>query len=34
MGDGPEEVKAIAQWVAPNVEQNGAAAAIEEFLLR
>jgi len=34
MGDGPEEVKAIAQWVAPNVEQDGAAAAIEEFLLR
>ncbi|OCQ96624.1 hydrolase [Oscillatoriales cyanobacterium USR001] len=33
MGDGPEEVKAIAQWVAPNIDQDGAAAAIEKFLL-
>jgi Cof subfamily protein (haloacid dehalogenase superfamily) len=34
MGNAPEEVKAIAQWVAPCVEQDGAAVAIEKFLLR
>ena len=34
MGNAPADVKAIAQWVAPSVEQDGAAAAIEEFLLR
>lgn len=34
MGNAPTEVKAFAQWVAPSVEQDGAAAAIEEFLLR
>jgi Cof subfamily protein (haloacid dehalogenase superfamily) len=33
MGDAPEGVKAAANWVAPSVEQDGAAAAIEEFLL-
>jgi Cof subfamily protein (haloacid dehalogenase superfamily) len=33
MGNAPEGVKAIAQWVAPSVEENGASAAIEEFLL-
>lgn len=33
MGDAPDGVKAIAQWIAPNVEQNGVAAAIEKFLL-
>jgi hypothetical protein len=33
MGNAPDEVKAVAQWVAPDVEQDGAAAAIEEFLL-
>ena len=33
MGNAPTQVKAIANWVAPNVEQDGAAAAIEEFLL-
>jgi Cof subfamily protein (haloacid dehalogenase superfamily) len=33
MGDAPSEVKAIAQWVAPSVELDGAAAAIENFLL-
>jgi Cof subfamily protein (haloacid dehalogenase superfamily) len=33
MGDAPEPVKAIAQWVAPNVEQDGAAVAIQKFLL-
>ena len=34
MGNAPEDVKAIAQWVAPSIEQDGAAAAIEELLLR
>ncbi|MBV9385950.1 MAG: HAD family phosphatase [Chroococcidiopsidaceae cyanobacterium CP_BM_ER_R8_30] len=34
MGNAPIEVKAVAQWVAPTVEQDGAAAAIEEFVLR
>lgn len=33
MGNAPEPVKAIANWVAPNVEADGVAAAIEEFLL-
>jgi hypothetical protein len=33
MGNAPDEVKAIAQWVAPSVEQNGAAVAIQKFLL-
>ncbi|HEY9747331.1 MAG TPA: Cof-type HAD-IIB family hydrolase [Allocoleopsis sp.] len=33
MGDAPEDVKAIADWVAPSVEVDGAAAAIEEFVL-
>ncbi|KAM3114884.1 Cof-type HAD-IIB family hydrolase [Phormidesmis sp. 146-33] len=33
MGNAPEAVQAIAQWVAPSVEADGAAAAIEEFLL-
>lgn len=33
MGDAPEPVKAVANWVAPSVEMDGAAAAIEEFLL-
>lgn len=34
MGDAPEGVKAIADWVAPSVEVDGAAAAIEAFILR
>jgi len=34
MGNAPAEVQAFAQWVAPSVEQDGAAAAIEEFVLR
>lgn len=34
MGNAPAEVKAVAHWVAPSVEQDGAAAAIEEFVLR
>jgi Cof subfamily protein (haloacid dehalogenase superfamily) len=33
MGNAPEGVQAIAQWVAPNVEEDGAAVAIEKFLL-
>ena len=34
MGNAPADVKAVAQWVAPSIEQDGAAAAIEEFVLR
>jgi len=33
MGNAPEAVMAIANWVAPTVEMDGAAAAIEEFVL-
>ena len=33
MGNAPKEVQAIATWVAPTVEQDGAATAIEKFLL-
>ncbi|WP_017315050.1 Cof-type HAD-IIB family hydrolase [Mastigocladopsis repens] len=33
MGNAPAAVQAIAQWVAPDVEQDGAAVAIEKFLL-
>jgi Cof subfamily protein (haloacid dehalogenase superfamily) len=33
MGNAPDGVKAIAKWVAPGVEQDGAAAAIEAFIL-
>ena len=34
MGNAPEAVQAIASWVAPTVEMDGAAAAIEEFVLQ
>lgn len=34
MGNAPTGVQAVAQWVAPNVEQDGAAVAIEKFLLK
>jgi len=34
MGNAPADVKAVAQWVAPRIEQDGAAAAIEEFVLQ
>ncbi|MEM7712382.1 MAG: Cof-type HAD-IIB family hydrolase [Cyanobacteria bacterium P01_A01_bin.68] len=34
MGSAPGKVKAIANWVAPDVEQDGAAVAIEKFLLQ
>lgn len=33
MGNGPAEVQAIAHWVAPSVEEDGVAAAIEKFIL-
>ncbi|MFN6566810.1 HAD family hydrolase [Dendronalium sp. ChiSLP03b] len=33
MGNAPTAVQAIAQWVAPNVEEDGAATAIKKFLL-
>lgn len=33
MGDAPKPVQAIADWVAPGVEADGVAAAIERFLL-
>lgn len=33
MGDAPEGVKAIADWVAPSVEADGVVKAIEKFLL-
>jgi Cof subfamily protein (haloacid dehalogenase superfamily) len=33
MGDAPEMVKSVAQWVAPNVEGDGVAAAIAQFIL-
>lgn len=34
MGDAPVAVQKVAQWVAPDVEAGGAAAAIRRFLLR
>jgi Cof subfamily protein (haloacid dehalogenase superfamily) len=33
MGEAPDGVKEIANWVAPEVEDDGAAVAIENFLL-
>ncbi len=33
MGNAPEGVRAIANWVAPSVEEDGAAIAIEKFIL-
>lgn len=33
MGEAPAQVQAIADWVAPMVEMDGAAAAIEQFIL-
>ncbi len=33
MGNGPQEVQNLAQWVAPEVEEDGVVAAIEKFLL-
>ncbi|BAY15394.1 hypothetical protein NIES21_12110 [Anabaenopsis circularis NIES-21] len=33
MGNAPKNVQAIAQWIAPSVEKDGAAIAIKKFLL-
>lgn len=33
MGDAPEAVKAAADWVAPSVEADGVAVAVQKFLL-
>jgi Cof subfamily protein (haloacid dehalogenase superfamily) len=33
MGNAPDGVKAVANWVAPDVEEDGVAAAIEQFVL-
>jgi Cof subfamily protein (haloacid dehalogenase superfamily) len=33
MGDAPDGVKAIADWVAPSVAEDGAAVAIERYVL-
>jgi hypothetical protein len=33
MGNAPDGVKATANWVAPDVEEDGVAAAIEQFVL-
>ena len=33
MGDAPNGVKAIADWVAPSVEEDGVVSAIERFVL-
>jgi Cof subfamily protein (haloacid dehalogenase superfamily) len=33
MGNAPPQVQAIANWIAPNVEDNGVAVAIEKLLL-
>ena len=34
MGDAPEEIKAIADYVAPSVDEDGLAIAIEEFVFQ
>jgi hydroxymethylpyrimidine pyrophosphatase-like HAD family hydrolase len=33
MGDAPDELKAIADYVAPSIDEDGLAVAIEEFVL-
>ena len=33
MGNAPPQVKARAQWIAPSIDEDGAAVAIETFLL-
>ena len=33
MGDAPEELKAISDYIAPSAEEDGLAVAIEEFIL-
>jgi Cof subfamily protein (haloacid dehalogenase superfamily) len=34
MGNAPEEVKKVADWVAPDVEEDGVALAINKFLVQ
>lgn len=34
MAAAPDEVKAVAQWIAPSVEDDGVAVALEQFILR
>jgi Cof subfamily protein (haloacid dehalogenase superfamily) len=33
MGNAPDDVKSIADWVAPHIEADGVAAAVEKFIL-
>ncbi|MCH8109871.1 MAG: HAD hydrolase family protein, partial [Chloroflexi bacterium] len=33
MGDAPDELKAIADYIAPSIDEDGLAVAIEEFVL-
>jgi hydroxymethylpyrimidine pyrophosphatase-like HAD family hydrolase len=33
MGNAPEDLKKLADWVAPPVEKDGVAVAIEKFIL-
>jgi Cof subfamily protein (haloacid dehalogenase superfamily) len=33
MGNAPDDVRAIADWVAPHIEADGVAAAIDKFIL-
>jgi Cof subfamily protein (haloacid dehalogenase superfamily) len=33
MGDAPTEIKNIAQWVAPTVEEDGVAIALEQLIV-
>ena len=33
MANGPTRLQSLVDWVAPDVEENGAAVAIEKFLL-
>jgi hydroxymethylpyrimidine pyrophosphatase-like HAD family hydrolase len=33
MGNAPDAVKAQANWVAPSVDEDGVAAAIDRFVL-
>jgi hypothetical protein len=33
MGNASRAVKAVADWIAPSVEEDGAAVAIERFVL-
>ena len=33
MGDAPSELKSIADYVAPSVDEDGLAVAIQEFVL-